>query len=374
MGAAYGGYFAAIGCFFPFIALYYRHLELSGAQLGVLLALAPLATAFLAPFWGLVADIYGAHRLVLCGALVLAALVSLALSQVTTFVPILGLVALLALVGAPSLALLDSFGVTISERTGIAYGRVRLWGSAGYIASSAFFGWLMGGEVSSRFLIGYALALVLTAAVVLRLPARLQHSATVRSWRGASALVRRPAIVVLLLTTYLVAISTSAMYNLMGIYMAELGGSTRLIGAANSISAISEVPVLLAGAALTARLGSRRMLIVACTVYTIRLLALSVVPGPAWVLPVQLLHGLSFGINLMASVTLVNQLAGRELAATAQGLLASAFAFGSITGSLVWGALLDRIEIMLIFRIAALAALAGLALFVLGSRAFRAPE
>lgn len=371
VSAGYGFYFAAIGCYFPYIVLYYRSLGLSGSEIGVLSAIPPLATAFLAPAWGLLADLRGIHRLILRAALVGSAAATLLLSRVTTFAPIVLLVAALALVAAPALSLLDSYGITVSAQQGLAYGRLRVWGSVGYVAAAWLVGWLMRGAVSNLFLVGYALTLACTALATIGLPA-LHERQSKRTWRGATALLRRPAIVVLLITTYLVSISTSAMYNFLGIYLTEMGGGTRLVGAANALAAVSELPVLLFGAALSSWLGSRRLLMVAMVVYIIRLLAYSVLPDPNWVLPVQLLHGLSFGANLMASVTLINQLAGSELAATGQGLLASSFAFGTITGSLVGGILLDRIALPMLFRLAALGAVLGLTVFLLGARTFAA--
>ncbi len=369
IGAGYGAYFAAVGCFFPYIALYYRHLGLSGPEIGVLTAVPPLATALLAPVWGLLADLYDIHRLARRGALILAGLAALLLRAATGFAPILITVIFFALVAAPALPLLDSFGITISERYGVAFGKIRLWGSAGYVVASSAVGWLMGGTVSGLFLAAYAIALLLAAAATAGLPA-LHEQKLRRTWKGTSVLLRRPAMFILLVTGFLVAIGTSAMNNFLGIYLAELGGSAGLVGAANALSAVSEIPILLFGAALSTWLGSRRMLIMAVVVvvYIFRLLAYSVLPGPAWVFPVQLFHGLSFGANLMASVTLVNQIVGSELAATAQGLLASALAFGTITGSLAGGALLDQAGVVVIFRLAAVVMLLGLSIFLLGSR------
>ena len=119
---------------------------------------------------------------------------------------------------------------------------------------------------------------------------------------------------------------------------------------------------------LTERLGGRRMLAVALIIYCVRLLLYSVLPSAVWVLPVQLLHGFSFGIYLMAAVTLVHQFVGSDLAATAQGLLASAMAFGQMTGSIVGGILLDRVGIFVVYRLSIIVTALALAVFVLGMR------
>jgi MFS transporter, PPP family, 3-phenylpropionic acid transporter len=140
------------------------------------------------------------------------------------------------------------------------------------------------------------------------------------------------------------------------------------VGAASALAAISEFPVMFLGGQLTKRLGSRQMLIVALVIYGVRILLYSVVPSARWVLALQLLHGCSFGIYLIASVTLIHELVGPELAATAQGLLASAMAFGQVSGSLAGGILLDRIGIFAVYRLSAGVTLLALVVFVLGLR------
>jgi PPP family 3-phenylpropionic acid transporter len=174
----------------------------------------------------------------------------------------------------------------------------------------------------------------------------------------------------LLLTTYLVSSNAGILFNFLGIYLSERGGSAQVVGAASGAAAISELPVLLFGSKLVDRFGSRRVLLFAIIIYLVRLTLLSLPITPHAALVVQLLHGLSFGAFLIGSVTLVHELVGRERAATAQGLLASmSFGFGSITGSLVGGALLEQIGTVGIFRVAAAGMLAALVIYLLTLRA-----
>jgi MFS transporter, PPP family, 3-phenylpropionic acid transporter len=106
---------------------------------------------------------------------------------------------------------------------------------------------------------------------------------------------------------------------------------------------------------LLERFGSRHILVVAVAMYVVRLFLYSLPPALSWVVWVQLLHGVSFGLFLIAAVTLMHQLAGGERAATAQGLLsASSQGFGAVTGALVGGMLLDQIGALGILRVATL--------------------
>jgi PPP family 3-phenylpropionic acid transporter len=369
MSAAYFAFYAGIACWGPYLVLYYKSRGLSGAEIGVLNAITPLGMAFLTPVWGTLADAWGAHRLILRGALLTTAAVALLLTGAGAFWQFLLLIVVFALVGTTASPLLDSYGVTISAAAGSSFGQVRVWGSIGYTAVVWLIGYAMGGSVSRLFLVCYALALVATAAATLGLPARKQHARKSR-WEGAAAILRRPDMRAVLLVVFLLSVATNPIFSLFGLYIAALGGDTGLLGATSAAAALSEFPVLFLGSWLTRRLGSRRLLIIALVAYSLRILLYGVVPSAGWVIAVQLLHGCSFGLYLLASVTLLHELVGEEFAATAQGLLASAMAFGQMTGAVISGILLDRIGIIMIFRLSVGLTLLALAVFIFVSRRY----
>ncbi|MFO7167472.1 MAG: MFS transporter [Chloroflexota bacterium] len=372
MAGVYFAFYAGIACWGPYIVLYYQRLGLSGAEIGVLNAVTPLGMAFLSPIWGSLADSRNAHRLILRLALLTTAAVALLLTVATSFWQILPLILLLALVGTTASPLIDSYAVTIGARHGISFGQLRVWGSISYTLVVWLIGVAMGGEVSPLFLICYAITLGLTCLTTLGLPARRQPSVPDR-WRGAAEMLRRPDMRVLLLVVFLLAISTSPIFSLFGIYITAIGGNTGLLGATSATAAISELPVLFLGGRLVSRLGTRRMMVVALCMYTLRILLYTLVPSPEWVLGVQVLHGCSYGIYLLASVSMVHELAGPQLAATGQGLLASAMAFGQMSGAVISGVLLDQIGIVAIYRLSVGITLLALAVFVLGRRWLGAP-
>jgi PPP family 3-phenylpropionic acid transporter len=353
VSCCYFWYFVGIGCFAPYIALYYRHLRLNGLQIGVLAAILPLGIAVVAPVWGALADTFSAHRLLLRCALVLAALTALMIAGTTSFIPLLLLMVLLAVFVSTIPTFLDSYAVTLSEREGASYGRLRVWGSVGFIGAVWLMAWWMGKGISHVFLIAYAAALLLTCGATFGLPA-LQPRVAKPMWQGISEIVRDRSVALLLLSVYLVIANATIISGYLSIYLTEIGGDAWLVGTASALGAISELPAMVFGRWLLDRFTSRKILVLAVAAYLMRLLLYSIPILPPWVLLIQLMHGLSFGLYLMASVTLVHELAGRARAATAQGLLSStSLGFGAITGSLVGGALLDRIGAVGVFRVAA---------------------
>jgi MFS transporter, PPP family, 3-phenylpropionic acid transporter len=368
MRGGYFWFFAAVATFSPFAALYYRDLGFSGIQVGVLTALPALGASLTGPVWGAFADSRAIHRGLLRAGLALGALLALIASQSTGFGPLLLLIGLLAFALVPVAPLLDNYGVSVAERAGRSYGMLRVWGSIGYMAMVYVMGLIMDDNVSSFFLMAYAACLALTLLSVFWLPPLSERHARPLSSGMQMVLGNRP-LILLMLVAYLSSSGASVIYVFLGIHMQQMGGSNSLVGAAFSISAASELPVIAFGGWLMARLGARRLIVVALLAYLGRFIAFGFITVPEWLIAAQLLHGLSFGAFLVASVTLAHRLAGREHTATAQALLSTmSFGFGSITGSLVGGALLDQVSTFTIFRGVAVLMLLTLVIFVVGNR------
>jgi PPP family 3-phenylpropionic acid transporter len=368
VSAGYFWFFAAIGAFGPFATLYYRDLGFSGVEVGLLAALPAIALALSGPLWGAAADSLAAHRLVLRAAFALATLLVLAASQVSTFAAVLALIALFAFASAPISPFLDGYAVAISDRLGTSYGRLRVWGSIGYSAAVLLVGRLMGDRVDRTFFVAHAVCLSLALFASAGLP-RIGERQARPLLGGLRQLGRNRPLAALLATSFLVSTSAAAMNSFLGIRLEELGGSASLVGAAIAIGAASELPIVAFGGWFLGRLGASRLITLAIAVYAIRLLAYGSITTPEWVLPVQTLHGLSYGAFLIASVTLVHRLAGSEHAATAQGLLgAVSFGMGSIAGSLLGGALLDAVGTAWLFRGAAILMLLTLVAFLFVER------
>jgi len=364
----YFWYFAGIGCFGPYITLYYRQLQLTGPQIGLLAAILPLGVAFLAPLWGGLADTFSAHRLMLRAALLVAALAALLIARATTFGLLVPLALLLAACLAAIPALLDSYALTLSQREGLAFGQLRIWGSLGFIASVWLIARMMGASVSPLFLLAYAATLALACLATAGLPP-LQGRTAAPLWHGVAGVLRNRSVLALLLSMYLVFSNATVLGSFLGIYLTELGGGVGLVGVASVIGALSELPVMAFGSRLLDRFSSRGVLLLAVGMYVLRLLCYSLPPDVSWVALIQLLHGVSFGLSLLASVTLIHELAGQERAATAQGVLgATTQGFAAVTGALLGGLLLDRVGAVNLFRVAAVGMGAALIVCLLAMR------
>lgn len=367
----YFWYFAAVGSIWPFAPIYYRELGLSGGQLGIMTALPSLAMALFGPLMGAVADARSIHRLMLCLGLGIAGLAALAATQASSFSSLLPAIGLLAIAAVPIPALLDSHALVIGEHTDIAYGRLRVWGSLGYVVTAMSVGLIVGSNVSAIFLAMYALCLAITLATVIGFPRIAERQS--RPLFGSLGILRRNRQLQLLLAVaFLAAIGSAAIGTFLGLRIQDLGASPGLVGGAFALSAVAELPVIAFSGWFLARFGPIRMIAFALIAYCIRFSANSVIEIPELILATQLLHGFTYGGFMIASVTLAHRIAGRRDAATAQTLLsAMALGLGSIVGSLSGGLLLDRIGTQGIFAAAAGLMFITLILFLLGNRVVR---
>lgn len=368
VAGGYFWYYAAVGAFVPYIALYYRELDFSGLQIGILTALPSIGVAFGGPLLGAFADRAGAHRLVLRTGLLVAAALALLGATLHGFAALALVMAGIALALAAVPPLLDSYAVIASERAGSSYGAVRVWGSVGYILVVLTIGRVMGDQVSALVLVGYAALLGLALLTVARLPGQAERRAQ-PLLSGIGEMFGNRPMTVLLVVAFFVATGSTFMNIYLGIHLQGIGAGAGLVGLAFAVSAISELPVIAFGGRLLARLGAVRLATIGVAVYGLRYAAISAITVPEWVLGVQAFHGLSYGAFLIASVTLAHRLAGHGHAATAQAVLtAMSYGFGAIFGSLVAGALLDAIGTAGLFRAAAALMVVALSVLIVGNR------
>lgn len=368
IGAGYFWFYAGVGAFIPFNALYYRSLGFSGLELGILTSLPAIATALLGPMWGILADTFGWHRQIMRLVLLLAAGIVWLLTDITNFVPFMVVMALLSVVLVPVPSLWDSYAVSAVERGGAPYGVLRIFGSIGFTVMVLIMGRIMAGGLSTIFLYAYAACFVVTFLVSWRLPA-LGERQPRRLLDGLNSVTKSKPYLLLLLVAFLISLGYTTLNIYLTLHIQSLGGDTSIAGVAFATSAMSELPVIGFGALILRRLGARRVIFVALAVYIVRFGLLGFTYNTSFVLLAQLLHGLSFGMFLIASVTLAHRLVGRENAATAQALLAMvSIGLGSITGSFLGGLAIDVTTTSVIFRVVTFTMAFTMIIFWAGSR------
>jgi PPP family 3-phenylpropionic acid transporter len=364
----YFSFYMALGCFMPFINLYYERLGMSGIQIGTLAAVPVLVASSTVLIWGSIADKFQWHRGILRASFLLGAGAILLLSTAETFPQLLLYIVIFAFFTSPTVPLLDSAALEAAESSGHTYGELRLWGSVGWSISAVLIGLIIQRLAIAWLFYCYIIIILLTFLLSLFQTRRLEMpQISLRS--GYKKLLYNRSFLLFLLSIFLASLTLNAANSFFSIYLDAIGTSEGGIGLGWAIASMIEIPVMLYSGRIIGRIGAGGLLKIAFIIFAIRLLAFSFTTTPALALSLQLLSGLSFAFYLVGGVTYVKEHTPEGLSTTAQSIYnLVGFGVGSIAGSLVGGYLYETAGITILFRLLSVVAVVALGVFWVSQR------
>lgn len=326
----YAVLFFELGVNLPFFPLWLRAQSLDAEAIGIVLA-APLLIRIIAnPLVAAIADRRDRLNAVLVACSVAVVVGTALLAFARGFLPILLLVVAIALAQGPLIALTDT--VALRSLTGLRsaelrYGRIRLWGSAGFALANLSAGWLLDWLPASS-IIGMltlsALATALAAMAVARMPVPELSAAPAEMTEGPG----RPYLLVLTIASAaLVQASHAGIYGFSTLHWQSLGISGGAMGSLWAAGIISEIIVFsVLGYAVRGPTGAVMLLAISAAVATVRWAAMALDPDITVLILLQLTHGLTFGATHLSSVFLLVTFAPPGMLAQAQSWLAAGWA------------------------------------------------
>ena len=340
----FGLQYAGIGTFFPYLALYLRNLGLTGAEIGLLLALGPFIAFLVQPLWGMASDVYHRHRLALMFACLGISVTIFAYSQVTAFWLLLLLTILHAIMMAPTTILSTSLALEHLQRQedGTSFGSLRLFGSIGFTFMTFGIGtWLVDKGNIWWILPIYALINLGLGLTAWSFPDADIHGKV--RWRQGLAILRgRADLFWLLAGLVLIGMTMGIGNNYFSIYMTDIGAVGWMIGGALALAAIFEVPLMALAPAFVRRWGVRLVLVGCSALLPLRWLLYLLIDRPALVLPFQVLHSIAMMALLVVGILFMDRLLEPKLRASGQALYAAALhGIGPGTGLYLGGLLYD---------------------------------
>jgi PPP family 3-phenylpropionic acid transporter len=356
----YLGYFGLLGVLLPYLSLYLLDIGLDPYQIGVVMAMTPLVKTVAPSIWGWAADRRGSRlalmRLACAGALATFGL----LLAVRQFLWIAAVMALYAVFTSSILPLVEATAMEAVDRHRVDYGRIRLWGSVGFIVLSLGMGPVL--DVAPSVLVIYTILAMLAFNLwsVTHLPdGQPTHRPT---GGGVKALLTRRPVLAFYGVCLLMQASHGAYYGFYSVYLEGLGFSRTAIGLLWAVGVGAEVTAMLFSGRLLARLGTRRLMLLALGLTVIRWGMLATGASLAWLLPAQLLHAASFGLFHVSAVTHTHRIIPAPFRATGQSLYSSlSFGLGLTVAMYLSGYFYDAVGAPVLFAAAAVvAALAGI--------------
>ncbi len=333
----------ALGATYPFLALELRGRGVTGWLLTAAMVATPLLRLAFGPAWGAWSD-----RRHGSGHVVLAAAVCMALGAVwlagAPGLLVLGGVLLHGLGRVGVDPLLDGLIVRTLGADRERYGRVRLWGSVGFLISVYAGGALSEHLGVSPLWLASALCGMLVASCV-GLPRSGRTTAPVELMPALRELGRDRFLTALLAVSALHFAAISVYDSYFAIHVETLGLPRSIAGAAFAVGVLVEVGVLRAGGWLLRRVGPRRLFLLGVLISLPRWALTATITDPWMLVAVQALHGVGFGAFWVAAIELVAERAPKRIQSSAQGLLGAAVGgVGSLMGNLLGSRGLELFE------------------------------
>ncbi|MBF0124693.1 MAG: MFS transporter [Magnetococcales bacterium] len=320
MASFYGCYFAALGSWLPYWPIYLHSIGFDLRQIGWLTAVA-LGVKVVAPlFWGYWADRSCRYTVTLVATLLTSGTFVLFFFN-SDFQSLLWVTALYHFCNSGPMALVEVTTLEAVAGQGDAYGKIRRWGSVGFIVTSFGVGWLLDQTQPTLLLpiiLGWLLAGVLLA-IVMPKTAKSDSTTThvvLSPWYHPSAGWFYWA-------TMAMQFSHGAYYGFMSLHLQQHDFSRTAIGLLWTLGVVAEIVMMSHAPWLLNRLGVVPALSVSLLMAVLRW-SMYALP-PLWPLLVagQLLHAFTFAAFHIAAVRWIYDHADPASRATAQAWYAS---------------------------------------------------
>ena len=356
-------YFGALGILIPFWAPYLRDLGLDPVQIGQIMAVY-LGWRLVAPTaWGWLADHSGRRMLLVRMAAIASAGAFALLSERTDFVGLLVTMSLFAIFWTALIPQYEANTLSVLGPRIASYGRIRLWGSVGFILAVLAGGWWFdnNGLGSVPGIVAVLVGLVALGSFLTPSGPQLAEEA---GELPLSGVLRQPRVIALLVVALLVQAAFGPYYVFFTVYLEELGYARTTIGILWALGVAAEIAVFIYSPWLF-RVFSRRVLLAGALGFAVVRWCLTAAFADNLVLLVfaQLLHMASFGLFHAVAVVCVHDFFPGKTHGRGQALYSSAgFGAGGALGSLYSGYSWDLFGPQAMFWIAA--GLVGLALLI----------
>lgn len=355
-------YFAHIGFFNPYLPLWLKDLGLPIFTISLLTSVQSITRVFAPYAWGALSDHTGQRVLLLR--------ISAAVALVSSFglwwhggAWWLGLVLLVMFTHTSSMMSLTEAAMAhlVAGDWG-RYGRIRLWGSAGFLVTVFF-----AGEWFERFGMGHfpawaggTLAIVLIAT--LRLPdVREPAVAHAEAKEPVGPVLRIPAVRWFFISLFFHVMAHFAVYGFLSLYLDALGYGKGTIGLLWALSVVAEIAWFYLQGRLLGLFAMPRWLLI-CGVAAVLRMGITAGCGQwVWALvAAQALHALSFAAHHTACIAMVSRHFPGRLRGRGQALFTViGYGFGGVLGVLAGGAIAQQFGYVAMFGVATLLAVVG---------------
>ena len=369
-------YFAYVGLVSPYASLFFLDRGFSVIEIAILMSMLQI-TRIVGPFsWGWLSD-YLSNRIgIIRFCACLAALVFSAIYFLQSYISFFIWMFVLHTILSSLMPLGESATVHALFKDNSfdkRYGRLRLWGSIGFISMVLFAGELF--QRTSIELYPVVGSLVLLALAVVTF---LLHEPTMerrKMVKGEFSLVLlNPDVRWFLLSGFFMQFAHAALYVFYSLYLANLGYDKLQIGLFWALGVFAEVLFFFYQSKVLSRMDAEVVLQASFGIGVIRFALMAFLPITSILIIAQIMHAGTFAAHHSAATKLLQRWFTGSLQARGQALMATvSYGFGGTIGGLFAGWIWDISQPRDVFVVSAFACgLAGMAIQKLRPRRYPA--
>ncbi len=358
-------YYAFIGMFAPYWSLYLKSIGFDAVEISILLSVQPVMRMLAPNLWGWLADHTGKRLLVIQIAATLSAVCYLGVFFTTSFWGMLLVLCLMSFFWSASMPLVEATTLSYLGKNSVRYGRLRSWGSIGFIMTVVGLGYAFD-YIAIAWLLWAGLVCEIGILIFSR---QIPHTEVVAHHtdnQPIKHIVMQPRVLALLGACFLMSVAHGPYYTFYSIYLVEHGYAKSAVGGLWALGVICEIAVFFIMPFLAQRYGYTRILLVSFAAAVARFLMIGwCVDFIVVLLLAQVLHAATFGAYHAASVGLIHEFFQGRHQSKGQALFGSfTYGAGGMVGGLASGPLWQHYGASVLFSASALMALLGMGLMV----------
>ncbi|MBK6638384.1 MAG: MFS transporter [Rhodocyclaceae bacterium] len=372
ISAWYFAHFAFVGLFIPFFPVYLDSLGMTVVQIGSVVAAGQAMRVVVPALWGWASDRVRRRIPLICGSALLSILVFTAYFSSSSYVEVLIVTGMLYAAWSGAHPLVEALTFAHVRDAPARYGRIRLWGSIGFVVAVLGGGWLLDGRPISLllWLTLACLVLVLVAALLMREESRAESVQPARASAEAPNQRLRidRAVTATLLAAGLMAIAHGPLYAFLSLHLEQAGYSRTAIGWLWALGVFAEIAVFIWQGQWARRWSVRAVLMLCFVLATVRFGLIASGVQVLWLLLLaQILHGASFGAHHVATASALSQWFPAHMQGRIQALYGSiSFGAGGMLGAYLGGLSWQAWGASVTYWLAALCAMLGFWVVQLG--------
>jgi PPP family 3-phenylpropionic acid transporter len=358
-------YFAFIGAFAPYWSLYLQSLEFNALQIGILMSLLLITRIFSPSVWGWLADHTGKRVRVVQIAAITGFLSFCGFFLGESFAWIFLVMLLMSFFWSASLPLMEAITLSHLDDHTDKYGRIRSWGSVGFVLAVVGVGYLLD-NVEIIGLLWVVLGLKLGIVIFSYQIPEKEIISHITGHHSIRQICLRPEVMAFLISSLLMLFAHGAYYTFFSIYLVEHGYDKGFVGWLWAIGVICEIGVFFIMPWLMRYFSLKAILIFSFACAILRFLMIGW--GVAWpmiIVLAQILHAATYGAHHIAAMMVIHQIFRGRHQAKGQAIYTSiAYGIGGAIGAVSSGYTWDWLGGDMTFFISAMASLTGLILVI----------